>query len=88
MGGIVLLLLCFLSSGSPVDWRAVIEGCPVSLWMFLGWRSPLCIDPALFGGCLSKLWERGDLELQRALDGLFPVSGGSVEKDCFEIGNK
>ena len=28
------------------------------------------------------------LEWRGALDGLFPVSGGSVEKDCFEISSK
>lgn len=32
-----------------MDWRAVVEGWPVSLRMILGWRSPLCIDLPFLG---------------------------------------
>ena len=38
-----------------------------------------------FVGAPEQVVEPAGLELRRAPDGLFPVSGGSVEEDCFEI---
>lgn len=76
-----------------MDWRTVTGGCPLP-WDVSAWGvSPLHRpSPSLAGvgggGDDQASCGTSGLEWQGALDGLFPVSGGSVEKDCFEISNK
>lgn len=66
--------------------RTVIGGCPVAQDVF-GVGSPVC-GSSPFVGVPEQVMELADFDLGWALDGLFPVSDGSVEKDCWEISNK
>lgn len=60
--------------------------CPIAQDVF-GVGSPVC-GPSPFVGVPEQVMELAGFDLGWALDGLFPVSDGSVEKDRWEISNK